>query len=217
MATIVIVDLGSGNLHSVGKAFEHVCAAGGAARKVYVSADPAIIAAAGHLVLPGQGAIGAWIARLKSDAQLQSAVLARLKRGPVLGICVGAQALYARSEEDGGVTGLGLLDGAVQHFAAAHNDCNFRDGKVPHMGWNRVQQRRAHALWDGIADGARFYFAHSYFARGQGRQIAGECAYGNVFTAAAAHNNLFAVQFHPEKSHLAGLRLLQNFINWRGE
>ncbi|MDD9858652.1 MAG: imidazole glycerol phosphate synthase subunit HisH [Gammaproteobacteria bacterium] len=221
MSGIVIVDLGTGNLRSVSQAVAHV---GGGVR---ISAEPPVIAAASHLILPGQGALGAWIDRLNANPELRQAVLGRLRHGPVLGICLGLQALYAHSEENGGLPGLGLLEGAVKHFAAAHRrgQANHNGGhgggidrlKIPHMGWNRVRHTREHPLWHGIADRSRFYFVHSYFVHGTAPgEVAGECEYGATFTAAAARGNLFATQFHPEKSQQAGLRLLYNFVNWNG-
>lgn len=215
MSSIVIVDLGTGNLRSVRKAVEHVCAA----TRVRISAEPSVIAAAGHLILPGQGALGAWVNQLNANPALRSAVVGRLKQGPVLGICLGLQALYTHSEENGGTPGLGLFAGTVRHFAGGGrpgNDCGGRL-KIPHMGWNRVRHTRAHPLWHGIEDRQRFYFVHSYFVDSkQGAEVVGECEYVGVFTAAAARDNLFATQFHPEKSQRAGLQLLENFINWDG-
>ncbi|MGR3983964.1 MAG: imidazole glycerol phosphate synthase subunit HisH [Gammaproteobacteria bacterium] len=232
MSGIVIVDLGAGgNLRSVSKAVEHVGA------RARISDSPAEVAAAGHLILPGQGALGSWMARLNENDALRAAVSARLARGPVLGICLGLQALYRHSEENGGTDGLGLLRGTVRHFDTAPAHVNEHNGenaaangenaensdyaaaapiKIPHMGWNRVRQTRAHALWHGIEDGQRFYFVHSYFAQGDAAEVAGECEYGRAFTAAAARGNLFATQFHPEKSQQAGLQLLRNFVNWDG-
>ncbi len=214
MSAIVIVDLGAGNLRSVSKALAHVCTAA----QVRVSADPAVIAAADHLVLPGQGALGVWVNRLNANAELHEAVTARLRRGPVLGICLGLQALYGRSEENGGTPGLGLFAGTVRHFAGARPTSSSSGArKIPHMGWNRVRRVRDHPLWHGIDDHQRFYFVHSYFVDSeQGDEVVGTCEYGNTFTAAAARDNLFATQFHPEKSQQAGLQLLRNFVNWNG-
>jgi len=237
MPGIVIVDLGTGNLRSVSQAAAHVAGGdgdGGRGGRVCISAEPGVIASATHLILPGQGALGAWIDKLNANHELREAVLARLHDGPVLGICLGLQALYARSEE-GDLPGLGLLAGTVKHFAAAHANRNANgdgDGaardntvtaaqarlKIPHMGWNRVRQTREHPLWHGIDDGARFYFVHSYYVDAAARdEVAGDADYGVTFTAAAARANLFATQFHPEKSQQAGLRLLHNFVNWNGE
>lgn len=244
MPGIVIVDLGTGNLRSVSQAVAHV-AGGNTGGGVCISAEPRVIASAAHLILPGQGALGAWIERLNAHAELRQAVLGRLREGPVLGICLGLQALYAHSEENGGLPGLGLLQGAVRHFAGAHanrQSANGGDGdgsgdnnagdnsagadagdktprlKIPHMGWNRVRQTGDHPLWHGIEDGARFYFVHSYFVDAGARgEVAGVADYGVTFTAAAARANLFATQFHPEKSQQAGLQLLHNFVNWNGD
>lgn len=214
MASIVIANLGTGNLHSVRKAVEYVSAV-----SVSVSAAPPTIAQAAHLILPGQGAMGAWVNQLEQNADLRQAIWARLADGPVLGICVGMQALFERSDENGGVDGLGILPGVVRHFACAHQQIQAADTrlKIPHMGWNQVAQKTEHPLWHGIEDQARFYFVHSYFASAaNSADVVGECAYGNTFTAAVARNNIFATQFHPEKSQQAGLRLIQNFINWNG-
>lgn len=224
MDNIVIVDLGTGNLRSVHKAVEYVATD----CSVCVSSEPSVIAGAGHLILPGQGALGQWIRQLNADGTLRAAVLGRLQRGPVLGICLGLQALYAHSEENGGTAGLGLLKGTVRHFADKQRGVNPNNrlsenspsallGKIPHMGWNRVRQCQPHPLWYGIDDQQRFYFANSYFVDSeQDSEVVGECEYGGVFTAAAARDNLFAVQFHPEKSAHAGLQLLRNFVGWDG-
>ncbi len=241
MSGIIIVDLGTGNLRSVSKAVQRVCvtAQGGGAR-VRISDEAAVIAAAGHLILPGQGALGAWIKRLDANPDLRAAVLDRLQpgRGPALGICLGLQALYTRSEENDGTPGFNLFPGTVRHFAGRDAAAESNQPpqpkpqpkpqpepakaargalKIPHMGWNRVRHTRAHPLWRGIADRERFYFVHSYFVDSEtGAEVVGECEYGRVFTAAAARDNLFATQFHPEKSQRAGLQLLQNFVNWDG-
>lgn len=214
MSDIVIVDLGTGNLRSVRNALEHV-----ADVNVCISAEPAAIANAGHLILPGQGAIGAWATQLNAEAELREAVLERLRHGPVLGMCLGLQMLYSHSEENGGTPGLGLLQGTVKHFAREHEHAHAHKSphKIPHMGWNRVRHTRAHPLWHDIDDEQWFYFANSYFVDGaQPSEVVGECDYGNTFIAAAARDNLFATQFHPEKSQRAGLQLLKNFVNWNG-
>ncbi len=225
MAKIVIVDLGTGNLRSVRKALAFV--SGDA--DISVTADCNAIKGADYLVLPGQGALGTWFNRLNDNAQLKDAVTNRLRDGPVLGICLGLQALYAYSEEHGGTQGLDLLSGCVKHFAShpchqhrqsANNHAQDNRSvklKIPHMGWNQVNQCADHPLWHGIDNKARFYFVHSYYVESViASQVMGECQYGNQFTAAAASGNIFATQFHPEKSQHAGLQLLKNFVNWNG-
>ena len=217
MSKVAIVDLGTGNLHSVRKAVQHVsvgCA-------VSVTNNASEIESADHLILPGQGAIGTWFKQLQGQPMLDQAVRNRLSDGPVLGICLGLQALYQSSEENSGTQGLGILSGEVKHFASnsAHKDKSVATDymKIPHMGWNNVSQRAEHPLWSGIKDQERFYFVHSFYAESANDDhVMGECTYGNRFTAAAGQNNLFATQFHPEKSQQAGLRLLKNFINWNG-
>lgn len=225
MNSIVIVDLGTGNLRSVSKALTVVSSDAA----VSVSAEPQVIESADYLVLPGQGAIGTWFEQLNSNEALKNAVKNRLDDGPVLGICLGLQALYGHSEEDGGIQGLGLLPGCVKHFAS--HSCHQQDPgngaqstittadrlKIPHMGWNQVNKCNEHPLWYGIDNDERFYFVHSYYVESEIKnQVMGECQYGNRFTAAAASKNIFATQFHPEKSQHAGLQLLKNFINWNG-
>ena len=212
MSHIAVVDLGTGNLHSVGKALEKVAAK----KKTEITSDPNVIASASHVVLPGQGAMGSWF-RALDHHDLRSAVINALSICPVLGICLGLQALYSYSDEDGGTTGLGVMSGNVRKFPInqrVDNECL----KVPHMGWNRVEQRLPHPLWRGIEDGTRFYFVHSYYAYSDRvSEVAGLTDYGFSFVSAAAYSNVFAVQFHPEKSHEQGLMLLHNFVRWNGE
>jgi glutamine amidotransferase len=149
------------------------------------------------------------------DALLERALTTQHK--PVLAICVGMQALMSRSEENGGVACLDLIEGEVRFFGHGLTDDSGRRLKVPHMGWNEVTQTRAHPLWHNIPDGTRFYFVHSYHVHAEDRAlVAGSVDYGVTFDAALARDNLFAVQFHPEKSHTAGLQLLKNFIHWDG-
>ncbi len=211
-AGVVIVNLGTGNLRSVRNAFEYV----GGKGDVEVSANPSTIREAERLVLPGQGAIGTWMGQLSRDSRLHAAVVDRLQTGPVLGICLGLQALFEYSEENNGVDGLGLLYGQVRHFASDNRNRQ-ESLKIPHMGWNNVRQTADHPLWHGIENNERFYFVHSYYAdAAEPESIMGECSYGRTFTAAAAKDNVFATQFHPEKSQQAGLQLIKNFINWNG-
>ncbi|WP_372715524.1 imidazole glycerol phosphate synthase subunit HisH [Immundisolibacter sp.] len=213
MSETVVIDFGSGNLRSVAKALEQV-----GAHKVSVSADPAVIRAAGRVVFPGQGAIGACAARL-AEPGLAAAVREAATNKPFLGICLGLQALFEFSEEDGGVAGLGLVAGRVARFAAGETLAGGERRKVPHMGWNQVDLARGHPLLAGIPSGAWFYFVHSYYVcPTQADLVLGQTSHGSTtFTSALARGNLVATQFHPEKSHHAGLRLLSNFVTWNGE
>ncbi|HAC35036.1 MAG TPA: imidazole glycerol phosphate synthase subunit HisH [Gammaproteobacteria bacterium] len=209
--TVAIIDYGMGNLRSVAKAFESVGAA-----NLQVTDDPGVLAAADRLVFPGQGAIGSCFRHL-AEHGLDSLLAELLAEKPVLGICLGLQALFDHSEEDGGVDGLGLIPGRVRRFPERMVDAGAA-AKIPQMGWNRVGQADDHPLWHGIADNAWFYFVHSYYVEvGNKQHCSGVCRYGEVeFAAAAARENLFAVQFHPEKSHRDGLKLLKNFLDWDG-
>jgi len=207
---VAVVDYGMGNLRSVSKAIEHV--APGA--QVAVTSDAAVICAADRVVFPGQGAMPDCMREMDARG-LRPAVLEAARSKPFLGICIGLQMLFDWSEE-GSLAGLSVLPGNVRRFPpAAMLDAEGRKLKVPHMGWNEVRQAGAHPLWAGVADGSRFYFVHSYFAEsGQSDLVRGSTVYGFSFTSAVARDNIFAVQFHPEKSQTAGLRLLTNFINW---
>ena len=192
-----------GNLRSVSKALEHV--APGA--DVLATADPASIRSAERVVVPGQGAMPDCMRQLSASGAREAVIEAALAK-PFLGICIGLQMLFERGEE-GDTRGLGLLPGSVPRFRVS-------DLKIPHMGWNEVLQRRRHALWAGIADRSRFYFVHSYFPAPRDEGLtAATCVYGMPFTCAVARDNIFAVQFHPEKSQSAGLQLLTNFVRWR--
>ena len=203
---IAVVDYGMGNVHSVSKALQHVAPSS----QVVITADPDAIRAADRVVVPGQGALPSCMHELTVSGA-RDAVLETVHTKPFLGICVGMQMLFERGEE-GDVPGLGVLAGSVPRFPAAR----MQDLKVPHMGWNEVIQKRPHALWRGIPDRARFYFVHSYFPAPSDDSLnAGSCVYGVAFTCAVARDNIFAVQFHPEKSQSAGLQLLSNFIDWR--
>ncbi|MCC2638515.1 MAG: imidazole glycerol phosphate synthase, glutamine amidotransferase subunit [Moraxellaceae bacterium] len=208
MTTVAVLDYGMGNLHSVAKALEHV-----GASRVDVTNDPAVVRAADRVVLPGQGAMRDCMAEMRKhgvDAEVREV----LQNKPLLGICVGMQALLAHSEENNGVAGLGIYPGEVKFFGLDHVEKGEKL-KVPHMGWNEVWQEQAHPLWQGIADGARFYFVHSYYcAPADAALSAGRAHYGLDFSCALARDNVFAVQFHPEKSSTAGLQLLKNFLNW---
>ena len=211
--TVAVIDYGMGNLHSAAKALEKV--APGA--KVVVTADADTILSADRVVFPGVGAIRdcmGEILRLGLDEVVREAA----KNKPLLGICVGMQSLMTRSEENGGVNCLNLFDGQVKFFGEDLRDARGEKLKVPHMGWNQVWHTRQHPLWQDIADGARFYFVHSYYIRLDDEHLmTGRCEYGVPFTAALGRENVFAVQFHPEKSQNAGLKLLQNFMEWDGQ
>jgi glutamine amidotransferase len=210
MKTVAIVDYGMGNLRSVAKAVEHVAPDW----RIEVTADPAVLAGADRVIVPGQGAMPDCMRELKARG-LDQAVVQAAAAKPFLGICVGLQMLFGHAEE-GDVMGLEILHGRIPRFPA--EAMVVADGsrlKVPHMGWNEVHQAMPHPLWEGIADGSRFYFVHSYYVEPASPEvIAGSTVYGIPFTSAVARANIFAVQFHPEKSAEAGLRLLGNFMRW---
>ncbi len=210
--SVAILDYGMGNLHSVRSALELVAPD----QRVDITSDPAQVARADRVIFPGVGAIRdcmAEIRRLGLDQLLRQQVA---ERKPVLGICVGMQALMDHSEENGGVDCIGLLPGQVKFFG----DLRDSDGqtlKVPHMGWNQVDHQD-HPLWHQVPPRARFYFVHSYYIHSaEPAWVSAHCDYGLRFHAALARDNLFAVQFHPEKSHTAGLQLLKNFLHWNGQ
>ncbi|NNC98892.1 MAG: imidazole glycerol phosphate synthase subunit HisH [Gammaproteobacteria bacterium] len=214
---ISVIDLGIGNLRSVEQALN--CVAPEA--DTIVTSDPAIIGASDKVVLPGQGAIGTWLEALR-ERQLMAVLQRALEEKPLLGICVGMQALFGYCEEDGGLQGLGLFAGSVRHFRHFHAPADKASVKlkIPQMGWNQVSQCQDHPLWEGIVDQAHFYFVHSFCSNldnGSHRNVVfGEADYGHRFIAAVGRDNVFAVQFHPEKSHNDGLQLLKNFTRWNG-
>ena len=211
MKTVAIIDYGMGNLHSVSKAVEHVAPD----TQVLVTDNAEQIRSADRVILPGVGAIRdcmAEIRRLGIDELVREVSADR----PLLGICVGMQALMSRSEENGWVDCIDLFPSEVRFFGDNLTE-NGERLKVPHMGWNEVRQTMDHPLWHDIPDGDRFYFVHSYYAEAEGNpDIAGRTRYGVDLAAAVARDNIFAVQFHPEKSARAGLQLLKNFTNWTG-
>jgi len=213
MAIVAIIDYGMGNLHSVAKALSRVSDI-----KVEVTSDAKLIRRADRVVLPGVGAMRdcmAEIRRLGLDEVIHDVA----KTKPFLGVCVGMQALMGFSEENGGVECLGIIPGNVIAFEKELKDpLNDDVLKVPHMGWNRVHQVIKHPLWQGIAQDSRFYFVHSYYAQPDGPDpVAASTSYGHPFASALALGNVFAVQFHPEKSQQAGLTLYANFVNWDGQ
>jgi glutamine amidotransferase len=210
--TVVVVDHGSGNLRSVSQAVKHVAQDTGF--EVVVSARADDVRAAERVVLPGQGAIHDCM-RGVAEAGLTEAVLEAAANKPLMGVCVGMQMLLDRSEE-GPCDGLGLIAGEVIRFQLQGQ--RQPDGsryKVPQMGWNQVIQARPHPVWAGVPDGAYFYFLHSFYARpSDARHSVGETDYGPRFTSAVARDNIFATQFHPEKSAEHGLALYRNFLHW---
>ncbi len=228
MRTVAVVDYGMGNLRSVSQAVMHVAREDERARqevRVVVTSDPQVVAEAERIVLPGQGAMPDCMRELR-DSGLQAAVLDAAARKPLLGVCVGLQMLLERSEESATTEptpGLGLIPGEVRRFRLEGR--LQPDGsrfKVPQMGWNRVWQRRGeagtHPLWQGVPDGAHFYFVHSFYAAPlHPEHSAGETDYGARFTCAVARDNIFATQFHPEKSAEHGLALYRNFLHWMPE
>ena len=213
MRSVAVVDYGMGNLRSVSQAVLH--AARGSDVAVIATSDPQVVLAAERVVLPGQGAMPDCMRELR-DSGLQSAVLEAAATKPLLGVCIGMQMLFERSEE-GPTEGLGLIGGEVLRFRLEGR--LQPDGsryKVPQMGWNRVRQTQPHPLWSGIPDDAFFYFLHSYYARpSEARHSVGESDYGSRFTCAVARDNIFATQFHPEKSAAHGLALYRNFLAWK--
>ncbi|MBI5658691.1 MAG: imidazole glycerol phosphate synthase subunit HisH [Nitrosomonadales bacterium] len=233
MTDIAIVDYGMGNLRSVQQALRAVAPEA----SIEVSGDPAVVARAGRVVFPGQGAMPDCMRELDARG-LRAAVLQAARGKPFLGICIGLQMLFEHSAE-GNIPGLGILEGSVVRFAADLRDGQGNKLKVPHMGWNQVRQIRprpegedtlapspggeglgwgsahGHPLWHGIAQDARFYFVHSYYVQPQDTALVQATSdYPQPFACAVARDNLFAVQFHPEKSQSAGLALLRNFVNW---
>jgi glutamine amidotransferase len=200
---IAVVDYGMGNLRSVSKAIEHVAPEA----RVLVTADPVELRSADRVVVPGQGAMPDCMRQLASSGA-REAVIEATRNKPFLGLCIGVQMLFERGEE-GDTPGLGILAGEVPRLRV-------QGLKIPHMGWNQVYPTGPHPLWEGIEDGTRFYFVHSYYpAPRDPALVAATCVYGAAFTCAVARDNIFAVQFHPEKSQSAGLQLLSNFVRWR--
>ena len=207
---IAVIDYGMGNLRSVAKALEHVAPK----VDVRITSDPAVVKAADRVVFPGQGAMPDCMRYLR-ESGLEDAVRAAAASKPLLAVCIGEQMLFEHSEE-GDTAGLGLFPGTVVRFRdEAMRSAAGARLKVPHMGWNRVRQSQPHALWNGVADESWFYFVHSYYVVPQdGALSAGISDYGGTFTCAVARDNIFATQFHPEKSAAAGLRIYENFSRW---
>ncbi len=210
MNKIVVVDYGMGNLRSVAQALRAVAPEA----NVLISGDPADIDSADRIVLPGQGAMRDCMLSLRESGVLD-ALLRASKTRPMLGVCVGEQMLFDRSEE-ADTAGLGLLPGRVVRFQLEGRlQADGSRFKVPQMGWNRVKQMRSHPVWEGIHDDSYFYFVHSYYAQlVDPHDSIGETDYGSPFCCAVARENIVATQFHPEKSAAAGLRLYKNFVHW---
>jgi imidazole glycerol-phosphate synthase subunit HisH len=212
--TVAVIDYGMGNLRSVSQAVAHVASKTDDV-KVIVTANPEEVFAAERIVLPGQGAMRDCMRELR-DSGLQDAVLDALRNKPVMGVCVGMQMLLDHSQEQD-TPGLGVIHGCVKRFQLGGQ--TQPDGsrfKVPQMGWNRVRQAEAHPLWQGVPDNAWFYFVHSFYAEpSDARHSAGLTEYGTRFTSAVARDNIFATQFHPEKSAADGLKLYRNFLTWK--
>lgn len=211
MSSVAVIDYGMGNLHSIAKALQHA----DSRVQVIISADPKVIQIADRVVFPGVGAMRDCMQALH-ELDLIDIIKRVAQDKPFLGICLGMQALLTDSEENGGIACLNLFPGHVRRFAESLHDDQGQPLKIPHMGWNRVKQK-PHPLWQNIAQDSRFYFVHSYFAMpDHERDSIASSDYPEPFSCALAKDNLFAVQFHPEKSQTVGLHLLQNFLRWDG-
>ena len=213
--TIAVIDYGMGNLHSVAKALEHA----DSHAKVQVTSDKQIIANADRVLLPGVGAMRDCMGEME-NLDLVDTIKQAAANKPFLGICIGMQALMTHSAENNGVNCLDIIPGEVERFADDLQDEVTDNGerlKIPHMGWNQVNQQIKHPLWQNIPQNQRFYFVHSYFVVPKTPDpVAGSSVYGHPICVALAQENIFATQFHPEKSSDAGLQLFANFINWDG-
>jgi len=212
MQEIAVIDYGASNLRSVSRALAYVA---DSRSHIFISDQAEQIFGADKIVFPGQGAMGQCMRSL-ADKGLGEVIIECVKSKPFLGICLGLQSLMEDSEEDNGTGGLGIIPGRVVKFATGVKDEQGGPFKIPHMGWNQVVQEKPHALWKGIASAQRFYFVHSYYVQPSNEtDIAGRSTYVTDFTAVVARENIFATQFHPEKSQQAGLDLLSNFLQWR--
>ncbi|MGK0499011.1 MAG: glutamine amidotransferase [Oceanicoccus sp.] len=216
-STVAVIDYGMGNLHSVASAVEYEARRLSHAVEVQVTGDAETIMAADRVIFPGVGAIRDCMAEILR-AEVDQVVAEVAKTKPMLAICVGMQALMDRSEENGGVDCLGMFPGEVKFFGEPLQDTAGNKLKVPHMGWNQLQQTIAHPLWASIQQDSRFYFVHSFYVHTTDQSLVAATAdYGEKIHAALYRDNIFAVQFHPEKSSTAGLQLLSNFLQWDGQ
>ncbi len=213
MHTIGIIDYGMGNLHSLGKSLERVADS----HRVEISFDPEQLLKYDKLVLPGVGGVRECMKEL-NRLELNELVIEASQKVPMLGICLGMQVMLEHSDENDGVSGLGLFPGDVVRFPDPElKDDDQERLKVPHMGWNQVSQTHGHPIWEGVPDNSWFYFVHSYYAKPRKAQhVIGVADYIHSFACSVARDNLVAVQFHPEKSQGAGLRVLANFAQWDG-
>ena len=210
---VAVVDYGMGNLRSVAQAVMHAAAQVDHA-EVVITADPQVVRDAHRVVLPGQGAMRDCMAELRQSGLLESVLDAAAKK-PLFGVCVGMQMLLDHSQE-GDTPGLGLIGGEVVKFdLQGRTQADGSRFKVPQMGWNQVLQTQPHPVWAGVPDGSSFYFVHSFYARPlEKAHIAAQTDYGGLFACAVARDNIFATQFHPEKSAAHGLALYRNFLHW---
>lgn len=214
MSTVAVVDYGMGNLHSMAKALEHVRPEG---MGIVITTDRDAVMEADHVVFPGQGAARDCMKEIHAQG-LEPVIREAIRSKPFLGVCMGLQVLLEHSEEGGGTECLGLYAGEVRFFGRGLRDQRSGERlKIPQMGWNRVRQEREHPLWEGIEDESWFYFVHSYYVDPHDRRlVAGTTDYTRRYASVLGAANVFAVQFHPEKSQHAGLRLLANFLRWDG-
>jgi glutamine amidotransferase len=212
MQSVAVIDYGASNLRSVVKALEYVSQG---RHKILLTDSPELIHSADKIVFPGQGAIKQCMDSLVHKG-LDLVIKESIFKKPYLGLCLGLQALFDSSEEDGGTLGLGIIPGNVLRFPEASKDEYGEAYKIPHMGWNLVNHDKTHPMWDGISEAERFYFVHSYYVNPDNKEdVCGSTDYILPFTSVVARENLFAVQFHPEKSQKSGLQLLLNFLNWQ--
>ena len=212
MSSVAVIDYGMGNLHSIEKALQHASPE----VEVLITSNVASIEQADRVVFPGVGAIRDCMQALNSSG-LSAVIKDVSKNKPFLGICLGMQALLTDSEENDHTDSLSIINGHVEHFSNNLTDANGDRLKIPHMGWNKVTQK-PHPLWDKIPQDSRFYFVHSYYANPDlEADIIATTDYPQAFASALAKDNIFAVQFHPEKSQTVGLQLLKNFLSWDGQ